>query len=57
MELSLQFSTKYDLELLEKAVTLPIIRLIGIIEFKHGNEWSKPYDVIVDTGNGVYCSN
>ena len=53
MELSLQFSIKYDLELLEKAITLPIIRLIGLIEFKHGNDWTKPYDVIVDTGSPV----
>lgn len=53
MELSLQFSVKYDLELLEKAITLPIIRLIGVIEFKHGDGWSKPYDVIIDTGSPV----
>ena len=53
MQISLRFNIKYDLELLEKNITLPIIRLIGAIEFKRENEWSKPYDVIIDTGSPV----
>ena len=46
MKLSLRFSVKYDLELVEKAIVLPVIRLIGLIEFKQGNSWSRPYDVM-----------
>lgn len=53
MELPLEFSVKYDLELLEKNIVLPTIRLLGHIEFKHGNNWSKPYRIIIDTGSPV----
>lgn len=51
MEISLNFSIKYDLELLDKGITLPIIRLLGVIELKSHAEWSGPYDVIIDTGS------
>lgn len=51
MEFSLEFSVKYDLELLEKNIVLPTIRLLGLVEFKHGNNWSKPYRIIIDTGS------
>lgn len=51
MEISLNFSLKYDIELLDKGVTLPIIRLLGVIEFKSQLGWSSPYDVIIDTGS------
>lgn len=53
MQILLNFSLKYDLELLDKGIVLPIIRLLGVIEFKSGDKWSNPYDVIVDTGSPV----
>lgn len=53
MELSLEFSVKYDLELLEKNIVLPTIRLLGRIEFKYGNNWSTPYRIIIDTGSPI----
>lgn len=53
MELSLEFSVKYDLELLDKNIVLPIIRLLGRIEFKYGNNWSTPYRIIIDTGSPI----
>lgn len=51
MQLSLNFSLKYDLELLDKEIVLPIIRLLGVIEFKSHSGWSNPYNVIIDTGS------
>jgi hypothetical protein len=51
MEVSLNFSLKYDIDLLEKGIILPIIRLIGVIEFKSHSGWSNPYDAIIDTGS------
>lgn len=46
MEISLNFSLKYDIELLDKGITFPVIRLLGVIEFKFHAGWSGPYDVI-----------
>lgn len=51
MQISLCFSLKYDLELLDKEIVLPIIRLLGVIEFKSHSGWSNPYNVIIDTGS------
>lgn len=53
MEISLHFDVKYDLELIERNIALPTIRLIGMVEFKYGNKWSELYDVIIDTGSPV----
>ncbi|MDP2913101.1 MAG: hypothetical protein Q8N91_03740 [Candidatus Omnitrophota bacterium] len=51
MELSLNFGIKYDVELLDKGIVVPIIRLLSVIEFKHRAGWSGPYDAIIDTGS------
>lgn len=53
MEVSLEFSVKYDLELIERNIVLPTIRVLGKIEFKRGNAWSDPYKLIIDTGSPV----
>lgn len=51
MELSLNFGLKYDLELLDKGIAVPIIRLFSVIEFKCRSQWNGPYDAIIDTGS------
>lgn len=51
MQISLRFGVKYDLELFEKNITTPIIRILGQIEFKHNDIWSDPYEAIIDTGS------
>lgn len=51
MRISLNFSLKYDLELLDKGIALPIIRLLTVIEFKSHPLWSNPYTAIIDTGS------
>ena len=51
MEIKLAFGLKYDLEALEKNISIPIVRLLGLIDFKCKDKWSDPYDVIIDTGS------
>ena len=53
MEISLNFGLKYDLELLDKGIALPIIRLLSVIEFKSRGGWSRPNPAIIDTGSPV----
>lgn len=53
MEISLHFDIKYDLELIERNITLPVIRLYGLLEFRHQNSWSDLYHAIIDTGSPV----
>ena len=51
MELFLNFGLKYDLELLDKGIVIPIIRLFSVVEFKDSSKWNGPYDAIIDTGS------
>lgn len=53
MRLQLGISVKYDLELFEKGIVLPTIRLVTSIVFKCKERWSDPYDAIIDTGSPV----
>lgn len=53
MEINLSFGLKYDLEALEKNIVIPIVRLLGLIDFKGKDKWSDPYDIIIDTGSPI----
>lgn len=53
MEISLHFDIKYDLELIEHNISLPVIRLYGLVEFKCRDGWSDIYHAIIDTGSPV----
>ena len=53
MEISLHFDIKYDLELIEHHISLPAIRLYGLVEFRYRDSWSDIYHAIIDTGSPV----
>lgn len=53
MEINLTFGIKYDLEAIEKNIVIPIVRLLGSVDFKGKDGWSTPYEVIIDTGSPI----
>ena len=53
IKIQLKYSVKYDLEFLSVGISLRLIRLISMAQIKMKSGWSRPYDVIIDTGNPV----
>ncbi|MFH1753411.1 MAG: hypothetical protein ABH875_04430 [Candidatus Omnitrophota bacterium] len=53
MLINLAFGIKFDLEAIEKRIAVPIVRLLGLVEFRCKNRWSAPYNVIIDTGSPI----
>lgn len=54
LEVNLYFKKSLDLELLQKGLTVHLVRLMAAVQFKaKGGDWSREYEAIIDTGAPV----
>lgn len=51
--IELEFDTHIDLDLVERGITVRLIRLIASVQLQTPQGWTKKYKALVDTGNPI----